>query len=588
MRTFKRNPLRFTYDGRPIEGQEGDSVGSALYAAGVRIFSRSFQYHRPRGLFCVNGRCVNCAVRINGHPHVRACAVPLEPGMAVESEGAWPRMSFDLLRALDFFHFLFPLGFQYRYFIKPRWMFRIWERMLRQTAPHAAVPRPSDTDRGPPQILREATDVVVVGGGPTGLAAAVSAGGQGLRVTIIDDNTQLGGSLASAKQESSRNALENILADFAGLKTATTHSNTRCFAYYGDGPVCAFRGTTLIEITAKAVVIATGAYERPLVFGNNDLPGIFLSSGALRLLNQYGVRPGTRAVVATTVDDGFEAAMTLLSAGMHVEAVIDYRTGAQTLSTERLQQRGVKLLQGYRVDRAHGLGKVTGVTVVPIAEKQAHAVRRLDCDTLVTCGGFQPANELAFQATSQGDFLMEGVGGWKDLMEGERQLTARDGTPLFVAGNATFIGGLEKSLQEGRIAGLAAASRILDRRDALDDELRREREGLVALSPSNHWSAGTPGNKAFVCFCMDVTDAAIQEAVRQGFKEPETIKRFTGAFMGPCQGKTCAANVLGRTAEITGVESSAMRVPTCRPPLVPVPIRLLVAGAEKGPGNEAH
>ncbi|MSO93511.1 MAG: FAD-dependent oxidoreductase [Rhodospirillales bacterium] len=482
MRTFTKTPLAFTYDGRRVEGQDGDTVGSALHAAGVRIFSRSLQFHRPRGLFCVNGRCVSCAVRIDGHPHMRACTVRLESGMTVESEGGWPSMSFDVWRALDFFHFLFPPGFQYRFFIKPRWMFRIWERMLRQIAAHAAVPSPAEKHSSAPSYLKETADVVVVGGGAAGLAAASAACRQGLRVTLIDDNTDLGGGARRSPE-----ALEDAAHEALALKTLTLHLDTRCFAYYGDGPVSAFRGNTLIEVTAKAVVIATGAYERPMIFGNNDLPGIFLSTGALRLLHRYGVRPGTHAVVAATTDDGIATAAALLDAGVHVEAVVDARMHGGAPSSQRLHERGIRILAGYRIEHARGLGRIRAVTVAPCDGHQTRAVHTLPCDVLVTCGGFQPANELCFQATSQGNFLMEGAGGWKSLAQGERQLAARDGTPLFVAGNAARIGSLAKARLEGRIAGLAAAAEIAGGGAALADELRRERAALAALAEPDRW-----------------------------------------------------------------------------------------------------
>lgn len=487
MRIFKRKPIAFSYRGRRVEGQEGDTVGSALYAAGVRIFSRSFQYNRPRGLFCVHGRCVSCTMRINGSPHVRACSVRLEPGMIVEPEGGWPSVSFDIWRMVDFLHFLLPPGFQYRYFIRPRWMFRIWENIIRHVASHASMPSPVG-GRAETTCVRETTDVVVVGGGPAGVAAARAAAGNGLSVTLIDDDTALGGSLKFGRGvpagDRALDELRGEIRDLLAFETLKLHVETRCFAYYGSGPVCAVRGNTLIEVTAKAVVIATGAYERPMIFDNNDLPGIFLSSGALRLLRLYGVRPGKRVVVATRTESGIEAAVSLLDAGLELVAVIDERpTGVWDSPAMRsLRDRRVRILGGYRVDRAHGLGKLRAITAAANAGVAGSTKGRhkFSCDVLVTCGGFQPAKELLFQATSRGEFLLEGAGGWTGLL-GESPLVTENGALLLAAGNSASIGDLDKTLLEGRIAGLTAVVGIDGGDEASLDELHRERENLSAL-----------------------------------------------------------------------------------------------------------
>lgn len=501
MRTFQRKPIVFSYRGRSVQGQVGDTVGSALYAAGIRIFSRSFQYHRPRGLFCVNGRCVNCAVRVNGRPHVRACAERLEPGMIVEPEGGWPSISFDFWRIVDHLHFFFPPGFQYRYFIRPRWMFRIWENILRNVAAHSVMPSPVGVPAKTAACRREATDVVIVGGGPAGLATALAAGRQGLRVTLIDDDATLGGSLkldrrAGADGERSSSDLKNVISEVLALENLTVHLNTRCFAYFGNGPVCAFRGNTLIEVTAKAVVIATGAYERPMIFGNNDLPGVFLATGALRLLHLYGVHPGKRMVVAARTDYDIETAAAFLDAGLEIVAVVDERAAGQSASpaTWRLRERGVRILEGYEIKHAHGIGRLKAVTIVrgPGTAGQGRDSQKLSCDVLVTCGSLHPANELCFQATSRGEFLLEGAGGWTGLVEGERPTITEDGTLLFAVGNAAFIGDLEKSQHQGRIAGLAAAAEIVGDNTVLAEELRKERELLSTLLEINHTRGARP------------------------------------------------------------------------------------------------
>ena len=491
--TFQRGKgLSFRLDGRLIRAYEGETVGAALHAAGVRILSRSVKYHRPRGLFCLTGNCPNCLMQVDGVPNVRACVEPVREGMEVRTQTGWPSARFDAFAVLDSLGFLFPVGFPYRYFIRPRWLYHWWERLLRRASGQGVLlPTPRAQTGG--RKVEASTDIAVVGAGPAGLAAALAASTAGVQVALIDEGAQPGGRL---RADTARYSAPQVYAGLQGHEIAErltgslshasavqVYSQATAFGYYEGGVLGVRQGERLVKLTARRLIVATGAYENPLVADDWDRPGVFLATGAQRLLHLWGVRPGKAAVVISTNDFGLAVAAQLMEAGIEVKAVADSRVRVnETLAAvETLRERGVPLLTLHTLKAAWGHPWVQGATVArvdatgqPVSGTELH----VPCDTVVLATGFSPANELLFHATYKGSYVLEAAGTLTRVPYHEDDLSVEEG--LYVAGDAAGIGDLEKALLEGEIAGLSAARSLGAGGTEAEDRREQARSALAA------------------------------------------------------------------------------------------------------------
>ncbi|MGD8658990.1 MAG: FAD-dependent oxidoreductase, partial [Desulfobacterales bacterium] len=321
----------FQFNGRPVAGYRGETIAAALYADGLRIFSRSFKYHRPRSLFCLAGHCSHCLMRVNGIPNVRICTVVVQPDMKVESQNAWPSLKFDVAAVSGYLDFLIRPGFQYRRFIRPRWLYHIWEKFLRRMAGIGVL---SDVENhSAPRKLSAKPEVVVVGGGIAGLSATLHAARAGAQVWLIEKENTLGGRIQydtskfqlpdSDSRQYGFDIAKNLTEEVTQLSNCRVVTAATAFAWYDDGILAVVREGELWELKPKSVVVATGSYENPMVFENNDLPGIFLARGLQRLMHRDLIRPGNTAVVVTNNDGGYRMAHQLMDAGVAVAAIID-------------------------------------------------------------------------------------------------------------------------------------------------------------------------------------------------------------------------------------------------------------------------
>ena len=516
-------PVEFEFDGRRVQGFRGDTVASALYAQGTRVFSRSFKYHRPRGLLCCSGNCPNCLVTVGDEPNVRACTRAVEPGLQVRSQNAWPSLRFDLLSLLDKLHWLMPVGFYYKALHRPKALWLLARRLIRRVGGLGSIDIDAthDTEYSSRNLH---ADVAVVGGGPAGMSAALSAAESGATVTLIDDQPTLGGHLRYNRQlrphpnpppegEGMLGELAEQVAQSANIQTL---SNATVFGLYQDNLLAVLTDDGLVRLRAKQVILATGAQESPLLFENNDLPGIMLASAARRLMALYGVRPGRNAVVATETPEGYETALQLLDAGVRVAAVVDASPSATGDAAESVRQRGVTVLTGHRVVKAVGRGQVKAAIISP---NDGGGSRRIRCDLLCMSGQFQPVDALLHQmgASQPGVTLAGGVGGEPSV--------APPYTP--------------------------------------------------------------PGKnaRAYVCFCEDVSAHDIEQAIDEGFADVQTLKRYSTVTMGPCQGKMCGHALAGLCAAHAGPRQAVTTsdtYTTSRPPYQPVSLAVL-AGRERMP-----
>jgi sarcosine oxidase subunit alpha len=361
--------ITFSFDGKPVRAFWGDTLGSALYASGRRIFSRSFKYHRPRGLVCCSGHCANCQMTVDGEPNVRVCVTPAREGAVVTGQNFRGSLDRDLMRVTDKLGGPFmPPGFYYKTFIRPRKLWPLYEKVLRGAAGLGSVD-PNGARTGRVEVVHEHADVVVIGGGPAGLEAAARAASGGSRVVVVDEGPAVGGSLLADRGGQERVAELRQRALEVGVELLAPATAIGLFEH-GFVPVA--HGDTLVKFRAGRVIVAAGAIEQPLVFPGNDLVGVMLPEGARRLVNLWSVRPAERAVVLTADERGLAAAADLEAAGVEVADVVDLREG-QPPNIEAHGRRS-------HVESVSVNGRVTR------------------CDLLVMSGSPQPNYKLLAQA----------------------------------------------------------------------------------------------------------------------------------------------------------------------------------------------
>ncbi|MSO94589.1 MAG: FAD-binding protein [Thermoleophilia bacterium] len=386
-RIDRSQPVSFTFQGAAVEAFEGDTIGSALYAAGRRTFSRSFKYHRPRGLQCCIGHCANCQMNVNGTPNVRVCATPVSSGDIVKGQNFVGSLDFDLMQATDKFAGPFtPPGFYYKTFIRPRKLWPLYEKFLRNAAGLGVLDRKGKREARV-DVENRHVEVLVIGGGRSGLEAAITHAAEGRQVTVVDEGPEAGGALLSDPAGKGVAADLRARAQAAGVEVIAPAIAIGIFEY-GFVPVAV--GNLLLKFRAERIVVAAGVIEQPLVFPGNDLIGVMLPEAAKRLVEWWSIKPGERAVVITADDRGLEAAASLRTAGVLVALVIDLRV-EQPPNIEARGRRG----------RLHAVS-VNGETV--------------KADLLVMSGSPQPNAKLLAQAgarvvydASRGIFVPESL-----------------------------------------------------------------------------------------------------------------------------------------------------------------------------------
>ena len=559
-------PFEFRFEGARYRGFRGDTVASALAANGVAVFSRSFKYHRPRGLHSLAGLDANTLVTVDSAPNRFAERVPLAPGLEVAGQNYWGTLRHDRLAVLGALHRFLPAGFYYKAFYKPRWTWPLWARLIRRIAGLGAVDTGAAHGYFDKQYLF--CDVLVVGAGAAGLAAAGQAAASGAEVLLVDENAAPGGALLWGRADADGRRTDEIRrALLEGIEGGAVRvmTETACLGRYVDNWLPLLCGNRLFKLRAKALVVATGCHEQPLVFRNNDLPGVMLGSAAQRLIALYGVKPGHRAVVATVNDDGYGAALALLDAGIEMAALVDLRPAPpRSARADALAARRVPVHAGAALWEAvpgrTGPG-VAGARIARIGEDGACApgVDSFACDLVVVCGGYAPAAALLHQA---GAALSYDQG---SHMFGIERLPAY----VFAAGAVTGTFALDAAVEEGRRAGWLAA------RDA---GFEKGPEPAVASDRATAgWNLGWPifphpEGHAFVDFDEDLQVHDVERAIEEGYDHIELLKRFTTNGMGPSQGRHSALAATRLLARATARRVDETGATTVRPPVVPVTI----------------
>ncbi len=561
----RSHALTFTFEGKSYPAHPGDTIASALAASGVTTLSRSFKYHRPRGILCASGHCPNCLVQVGLEPNVRACMRAVEDGMQVKAQNAWPSLDRDVMSLTQLGDEFLPAGFYYKTFIRPKALWPTYEHFLRRAAGLGQVDLDTPWDAYNKQYLH--TDVLVIGAGPAGLQACLSAAAQGAQVLLFDENPEIGGHLRFTP--GSEQLLDRLTAQVSSNANVRVFTSTTVLGWWEENWISAVRGNRLYKIRAQALVVAAGAYEQPLVFDNNDLPGVLLGSAVRRLLHLYGVLPGTRAAIVTANNDGWQIAAELQDAGVAIAAVIDERAPGQApAAAAALAGAGVPVYWQHTIAAAQGDRSLKRVLITPIREEKQYAgmVQRVDCDLLVVSVAWAPANGLLYQAGAKLAYDQERAEFLPQTLPGG----------IFAAGRAAGSHEVENQIEEGRLAGEAAAACCGHGQapGEADLEAAADRRSAEPVRTSDRVQVKGWG-KQFLCFCEDVTDKDLKSTIEEGYDSIELLKRYSTVSMGPCQGKMCSLNTIHLCARANGRSIEQTGTTTARPPMTPVKLGVL-------------
>ena len=576
----RTRPVRFTFDGKPYGGFAGDTLAAALLADGVTLVARSFKYHRPRGIITAGSEEPNALVELRQgarrEPNTRATTIEIFDGLEATSQNRWPSLDFDVGAVNSLFSPLFVAGFYYKTFMWPAGFWeKVYEPAIRRSAGlgrAAGLPDPDSYEKA-----NAFCDLLVIGGGPTGLAAALAAGRAGLRTILVDEDFRFGGRLNAERLEiggtSGADWATAAVAELSSLPHVTLMPRTTVFGVY-DGetygalervadhlpvPPAHTPRQRLWRVVARQSILAAGAIERPLVFGGNDRPGVMGAAAVRTYLNRFAVAPGQRAAIFTTGDDGWKTVADLIEAGIEVAAVIDSRIGIDPGYEALAAAQDIPLFTGAAV-----IGTKGGKTLRAIQIRNANGhVSTIACDLLAVAGGWNPNVALT---------------------------THLGGKPVFDDAGACFLP--PERLPSGMAAAGACAGH-LSLQDCLADGFRLgagaagmetpeiPQAGPDATASTPLWRIEGTRGKCFVDFQNDVTDKDVALAAREGFRSVEHLKRYTTLGMATDQGKTANVNGLVLMAHLTGRGIAETGTTRFRPPYVPVALGAL-AGPHRG------
>jgi sarcosine oxidase subunit alpha len=616
-RVDRARTIRFTFDGRELMGFDGDTLASALLRNGVHLVGRSFKYHRPRGILAAGAEEPNALVGVRRDdarytPNLRATQVELYEGLEAHSQNRWPSLEFDVGGINNLLSPFIPAGFYYKTFMWPRsaWT-SLYEPRIRATAGLGKSPTLADPDRYTNRFAH--CDVLVVGAGPAGLAAALAAASSGARVIICDEQPEFGGSLLSEPAGQRAVQIEGVPASTWVARAVDTLKRNPCvtvltrtiaFGYFPHNMVGLNERLTdhlaqpdpesprerQWQVRAKEVVLAAGAIERPLVFPGNDRPGIMLAGAARTYVNRYGAVPGSRAVVVTACDEAYRAALDLSEAGVYIALIADIRAHADGPLVEAARHAGLPVQTGTTIVGTSGRLRVDTVRLAPVDEHgyvDDSAVKIMPCDLVLMSGGFTPTVHLFSQ--SRGKLVWDEK--TQSFLPGQAAEHARS------VGACRGVYSLAAVLKDGALSGAAAAGTALATasRDVAGPTEAAGATGpnaaatlgarAATMTSSSDLPAdpsigafagalpqprGATGSMAFVDWQNDVTTKDLALATSEGFRSVEHIKRYTTTGMATDQGKTSNLNALGFVSRKLDKTIPEVGLTTFRMPYTPV------------------
>lgn len=566
-RLDRQSNINFTFDGKQYQGFKGDSLASALMSNGVSIVGRSFKYHRPRGLISAGVEEANGVVQLGRapfeEPNVKMTTVNIYEGLEAKSVNCWPNAEHDLLAIAGLAKPFFVSGFYYKVFKWPGWKF--WSPVVRRMAGLGTIPKADDQDCY--DLKHHHTDILIVGSGPAGLSTTLDHAKTGKQVLLVEQDLELGGSFLFEQinigDVTAFQWVQNIVSELKTYSNVTILSHATAAGYYDHNLVTISERFTRSEggdkngknarerfwhVRAEQVVLATGAIERPLVFQDNDRPGVMLASAVRTYVNRYEVSPGREVVVATNNDDAYRTAIDLHHAGVKVKAIIDVRSNLTGTQSEFVRALGIKIYEGHVLTQAIGRRRVRKVTISPIDIENNMLVGQsftINCDTVAVSGGWSPVVHLHSQS-----------GGKLKFDNKIQAFVPRE----YVQSNICI----------GAANGQLEISEILEGMGA---------EKIDPLVPLWDLPKNLPHirhSKRWVDFQHDVTATDVALAARENYTSVEHFKRYTTTGMAMDQGKTSNINALAILGQETNREIPEVGTTKFRPPYTPVTMGAMV------------
>jgi len=584
----KNKAVSFTFNGKHLRGFEGDTLASALLANDQMLMGRSFKYHRPRGVVASGAEepngLVNLGKGASFEPNARVTTTELFDGLTATSQNHWPSLEFDVGAINTHLSRFLPAGFYYKMFMYPRSFWKhVYEPIIRKSAGLGKAPK--DRDQDTYEHFHATVDVMVVGGGIAGLAAAHAAGARGARVLLVEQTADWGGrAVVDTPTIDGMPAQDWIDATVAALKDMpNVDLRIRCMGagVYDHGYALAYERLTdhapdtdgprqrLWRVRAKQIVTATGAIERPLSFAANDLPGVLLASAVRDYVVNFGVSLGDRTVVVTNNDDAYRTAIILKKAGLDVPAIIDARTDVEGDLIDEARVLGIRVELGKGIAKAKGGKRVTGVALCAQAGEGA-VLEEIACDCVAMSGGWSPVVHLWSHCGGKLNWDADQVMFRPDP---ERAPTGHDGPPFVItAGIANGHLFTAEAVSDGWAAGRAAAKAAGHSKRGPQSPMGEDAaEGPISpvwLMPQG--ASHALRSKAWLDFQNDVKVSDVELAAQEGFESVEHTKRYTTLGMATDQGKLSNINGLAILSKSLNADIPNVGTTTFRPPYTPI------------------
>ncbi len=586
-------PIEFKFNGKKYVGYEGDTLASALLANGIHLIGRSFKYHRPRGFFGagVDEPNAKMQVEINGcsEPNINATEIELVNGLSASSQNCWPSVNFDIGAINNFLNRFFPAGFYYKTFMWPKsFWYRVYEPFIRKAAGLGIASLEKDKERY--EHKYEYCDLLVTGSGPAGLASAYAAAKNGAKVILAEDKPRYGGTLltddVTIDNLSGKDWSEKIISELKEMPNVIVKNRSQVFGYYDHNMMVMFERTgdhlekkpkytprqRLWYIRAKEVLLSTGSIERPIVFGNNDTPGVFLSAAAKEYMKVYGVLIGKKPIIFTNNDSGYETAIEFKKNGVN-PIVLDTREDQNSELINEAKDLDIKIKFSYAVIVAHGYKKVKSATIGKLDKDKIdfENTEQIDCDSICVSGFWTPTVHLASQSGNKLKF--------NDSIDAFVPDKSKQNEHSLGAANGTFT--LQDTLKNSFNTGSEVSKSITKKDEKIQIPNTNERK---YSAHDKFWCSPLPKGKnykRFVDFQNDVAVSDIEVALREGYRSIEHVKRYTTLGMATDQGRTSNLNGLQLVANVEKKIVPQVGHTTFRPPFTPVTIGTIV-GREIG------